>query len=37
MRIQREFYLKDAVTLGRELLGKIIVKKREDGRIFMEE
>ena len=34
MRIQREFYLKDAVTLGRELLGKIIVKKREDGRIF---
>ena len=37
MRIQREFYLKDAVTLGRELLGKIIVKKEKMGVFLVEE
>lgn len=34
MRLNREFYMKDAVTAGKELLGKIIVKKRADGKIF---
>lgn len=34
MKLKREFYLRDAVSVGKDLLGKIIVKKREDGRIF---
>lgn len=34
MRLKREFYLRDAVTVGKDLLGKIIVKKRADGKIF---
>lgn len=34
MRLGREFYLRDAVTVGRELLGKIIVKKDSEGNIF---
>lgn len=34
MRLGREFYMRDAVTTAKELLGKIIVKKRVDGKIF---
>ncbi|WP_300394150.1 DNA-3-methyladenine glycosylase [Fusobacterium sp.] len=34
MKLKREFYLRDAVSVGKDLLGKIIVKKREDGKIF---
>lgn len=33
-RLERDFYIRDAVTVAKELLGKIIVKKRADGRIF---
>lgn len=28
MRIEREFYMRDAVTVGKDILGKIIVKKQ---------
>ena len=34
MRIEREFYMRDAVTVGKDILGKIIVKKTADGRIM---
>lgn len=34
MKLKREFYLRDAVSVARDLLGKVIVKKREDGKIF---
>lgn len=34
MRIERKFFIKDAVTLGKDILGKIIVKKQADGKIF---
>ena len=34
MRIEREFYMRDAVTMGKDILGKIIVKKTADGRIM---
>ncbi|NME35388.1 MULTISPECIES: DNA-3-methyladenine glycosylase [Fusobacterium] len=34
MRLKREFYTRDTITVAKELLGKIIVKKREDGEIF---
>ena len=34
MRIERKFYMRDAVTVGKDILGKIIVKKTADGRIM---
>ena len=34
MRIERKFYMRDAVTVGKDILGKIIVKKTDDGRIM---
>ena len=34
MRLKREFYTRDTITVAKELLGKIIVKKRDDGEIF---
>lgn len=34
MRIERKFFMRDAVTLGKDILGKIIVKKQADGKIF---
>ena len=34
MRLKREFYLGDAISVGKALLGKIIVKKRKNGEIF---
>ena len=34
MQIEREFYMRDAVTVGKDILGKIIVKKQPDGKIF---
>lgn len=34
LRIKRDFYTNDAVTVAKNLLGKIIVKKRADGKIF---
>ena len=34
MRIERTFYMRDAVTVGKDILGKIIVKKTADGRIM---
>ena len=34
MRIERKFYMRDAVTVGKDILGKIIVKKQADGKIF---
>ena len=33
-RLERDFYTRDAVTVAKELLGKIIVKKRADGIVF---
>ena len=34
MRIERKFYMRDAVTVGKDILGKIIVKKTADGRMM---
>lgn len=34
MLIERKFYMRDAVTVGKDILGKIIVKKTVDGRIM---
>ena len=34
MKLKREFYLGDAISVGKALLGKIIVKKRKNGEIF---
>lgn len=34
MRIEREFYMRDAVTVAKDILGKIIVKKDDKGKIF---
>ncbi len=34
MRIERKFYMRDAVTVGKDILGKIIVKKTADSRIM---
>ena len=34
MRIERKFYMRDAITVGKDILGKIIVKKTADGRIM---
>lgn len=34
MRIERKFYMRDAVTVGKDILGKIIVKKTADGKIM---
>lgn len=34
MRIERKFYMRDAVAVGKDILGKIIVKKIADGRIM---
>ena len=34
MRLERKFYMRDAVTVGKDILGKIIVKKQADGKIF---
>ena len=37
MRVERKFYMRDAVTVGKDLLGKIIVKKQPDGKFLAEE
>ena len=34
MRIERKFYMRDAVTVAKDILGKIIVKKDDKGKIF---
>ena len=34
MRIERKFYMRDAVTVGKDILGKIIMKKTADGRMM---
>lgn len=34
MRIEREFYMRDAVTVAKDILGKIIVKKDDKGKRF---
>ena len=34
MKLKREFYLGDAISVGKALLGKIIVRKRKNGEIF---
>ena len=34
MRLKKDFYMRDGITVAKDLLGKIIYKKREDGKIF---
>ena len=34
MRLKKDFYMRDGITVAKDLLGKIIYKKREDEKIF---